>query len=107
MKFILLFIMIFSSLLFAKTSENNTTKVKSKVKTEKKVTKDINTTKAMSQTQKQIKIEIEREKKFAREQKFYFEKDYDFEGSKVNMESVKRLKEPENLDYFDMDSVYD
>jgi len=108
MKYFLTFMIVFSSLLFAASGENNTTakKVKAPKKVEK-ITKDTNNTKAKTQTQKQIEIEMEREKKFAKEQKFYSEKDYDFKGSEVNMESVKRLKEPENLDYFDMDSVYD
>lgn len=107
----LLIVALFSSLLFATNAENNSSKVKveKKVKKVAKISKDSNNTKTKvkTQTQKQIEIEMEREKKFAREQKFYSEKDYDFQGSEVNMESVKKLKEPENLDYFDMNSVYD
>ena len=56
---------------------------------------------------KELQNAIEQEKKFAQEQKFYMGDEYDLSGAEVNPESLKDVKELENLDDFDMDDVYD
>lgn len=56
---------------------------------------------------KQLKIDMEKEKKFAKEQVFYMGEDYNLKGAEVNPDSLKNIKELENLDDFDMNDVYD
>ena len=62
---------------------------------------------AKERHEKQIQIELQNEKKYAKEQTFYNQDNYDFKGAQVNKESLDSLPEIENLDDFDMDSVYD
>jgi len=56
---------------------------------------------------KQLKIDIEKEKKYAEEQVFYMGENYNLKSAEVNPDSLKNIKELENLDDFDMDDVYD
>jgi len=56
---------------------------------------------------KELQNAIAQEKKFAQEQKFYMGDEYDLSGAEVNPDSLKHVKELENLDDFDMDDVYD
>ena len=56
---------------------------------------------------KELKNAIEQEKKFAEEQKFYMGDEYNLKGAEVNPNSLENIEELENLDYFDMDDVYD
>jgi len=57
-------------------------------------------------TEKHIKKVMEDEAKYAREQAFYTAENYDFNGSKVNEESLKVIEAPK-VDDLDMDDVYD
>ena len=87
MKIVIVFILIFSSLLLASDSAS--------IDKEKK-----------ERLEKQIKIEMEREKKYAKEQTFYQQGNYDLKGSEVNKDSLSTLPELEEDD-FNIDSVYD
>ena len=64
-------------------------------------------TEKKTRLEKQLKLNMEQEEKFAREQTFYSGSLYDLKGSEVNQDSVDSIKELENQDDFDMDSVYD
>ena len=88
MRYILIFIIIFNSLLMSSSSD----------KSEKE---------RKSRAEKQIKKEMENEKKYARERTFYSEDNYDFKGAEVNKESLKSIPVLEPEYDFDMDSVYD
>ncbi len=87
MKKLLIFTLIFNSLLFA--SNDDAISAKKKLLLEQ-----------------QIKKEMEKEKKYAKEQRFYQGDNYDLKGSEVNKESLKHLKEIP-VDDLDMDDVYD
>ena len=84
MKFILIAILVFNSLLLAVDKDM-----------ERKI-----------RTEKQIQKVIEDEKKYAKEQVFYSEENYDFNSSKVNEDSLHVIEVPEVED-LDMDDVYD
>jgi len=86
MKYFLILMMIFNSLLIAS----------SKSEKEKKV-----------RAEKQIKKEMENEKKYAKEQIFYSTENYDFKGAEINKDSLDSVPELEPEYDFDMDSVYD
>ena len=86
MKNIILFILIFNSVIFASNIETEN---------EKKF-----------RIEQQIKEEIDKEKKYAQEQKFYNNNNYDFKRSEVNQKSLSTIPEID-LDDLNMDSVYD
>ncbi len=88
MKYFLILMMIFNSLLIASSN--------SKSEKEKKV-----------RAEKQIKKEMENEKKYAKEQIFYSTENYDFKGAEINKDSLDSVPELEPEYDFDMDSVYD
>ena len=88
MKYILIFIIIFNSLLMASSSKESEKEKKTRI-------------------EKQIKKEMENEKKYAREQTFYSEDNYDFKGAEVNKDSLDTVPKLEPQYDFDMDSVYD
>jgi len=88
MKYILILVIIFNSLLMASDSAKSDKERKARV-------------------EKQLKKEIENEKKYAKEQTFYSEKNYDFKGAEVNKDSLDSVPELEPQYDFDMDSVYD
>lgn len=87
-KNILVFTLIFSSLLIASNTKESENQRKAKV-------------------DQQIQKEIQREKKYAKERTFYQNKNYDFKGAEVNQDSLKSIPDLEPEDDFDMDSVYD
>ena len=86
MKIGLLFLFIFTTLLFSENVIND-----KKVDKEKK-----------ERIEKQIKIEMEREKEYSERKTFYI----DLKGAEINEESIKDVPELE-VDDLDMDSVYD
>ena len=88
MKYFLILVIIFNSLLMASDSAKSDKERKARV-------------------EKQLKKEIENEKKYAKEQTFYSEKNYDFKGAEVNKDSLDSVPELEPQYDFDMDSVYD
>jgi hypothetical protein len=83
----ILFFMIISQLILSADSQTQTTQKEREAK--------------------QLKIDMEKEKKFAKEQVFYMGEDYNLKGAEVNPDSLKNIKELENLDDFDMNDVYD
>ena len=87
MKVILLFTVLFSSLLFSSTTQGKDDARKDRIK-------------------KQLEKEIANEKKYAKEQTFYQADYYDLKGAEVNKESLSTIKEVP-VDELDMDSVYD
>lgn len=88
MKKILIFMVVFSSLLFASNHDNNDSERKSRV-------------------DEKIQKQIEKEKKYSKEQTFYTEKDYDLKGAEVDINSLGSIPVIEPEDDFNMDSVYD
>ncbi len=88
MKYFLILVIIFNSLLMASDSAKSDKERKARV-------------------EKQLKKEMENEKKYAKEQTFYSEKNYDFKGAEVNKDSLDSVPELEPQYDFDMDSVYD
>ena len=88
MKYFLIFVIIFNSLLMASDSAKSEKERKSRI-------------------EKQIKKEMENEKKYAKEQTFYSTENYDFKGAEVNKDSLDSVPELEPQYDFDMDSVYD
>ena len=86
MKIGLLFLFIFTTLLFSENVIND-----KKFDKEKK-----------ERIEKQIKIEMEREKEYSERKTFYI----DLKGAEINEESIKDVPELE-VDDLDMDSVYD
>ena len=88
MKYFLIFVIIFNSLLMALDSAKSEKERKSRI-------------------EKQIKKEMENEKKYAKEQTFYSTENYDFKGAEVNKDSLDSVPELEPQYDFDMDSVYD
>jgi len=88
MKYILILVIIFNSLLMASDSAKSDKERKARA-------------------EKQIKKEMENEKKYAKEQTFYSEKNYDFKGAEVNKDSLDSVPKLEPQYDFDMDSVYD
>ncbi len=87
MKKLLIFIMVFGSLLYGSNKDNNDSAKKARI-------------------EKQIKKEMAKEKKYAKEQVFYKMENYDFKGSEVNPDTVDSVPTIE-VDDFNMDSVYD
>ena len=92
MKQLLVFFLLFSSLLFA---DNNMQQNK------KELTKE-------ERAKKNLEDQVKREEKYAREQKFYSAKNYDFKGAEVDEETVNAIPDkPNTNEDFDMDSTYD
>ncbi len=61
-----------------------------------------------NETTKHIEQQIEKEIKYSKEQKFYGEDEYDFEGAKVDENTLKQIPpQPDYNDDFDMTNVYD
>ncbi len=87
MKKVLVFILIFNTLLLATNDKETDVQKKARA-------------------QKHLKEQMEKEKKYSKEQTFYQNKDYDFKGAEVNPDSLKTLPDLEEDD-LDMDSVYD
>ena len=83
MKFLIAFILIFTTLLSAESDKAKKSRI-----------------------EKQIKKEIQKEKKYAREQTFYQNDNYNFKAAEVNPDSIDSVPEIP-VDDFDMDSVYD
>ena len=88
MKYFLIFVIIFNSLLMAEGNAKSDKERKSRI-------------------EKQIKKEMETEKKYAKEQTFYSAENYDFKGAEVNEDSLDSVPNLEPQYDFDMDSVYD
>jgi len=88
MKYFLILLIIFNSLLMASNTAKSDKKRKARV-------------------EKQLKKEMENEKKYAKERTFYSEKNYDFKGAEVNKDSLDSVPKLEPQYDFDMDSVYD
>ena len=88
MKYFLIFVIIFNSLLMAESNAKSDKERKSRI-------------------EKQIKKEMETEKKYAKEQTFYSAENYDFKGAEVNEDSLDSVPNLEPQYDFDMDSVYD
>ena len=84
MKNVLILMILISSVLFA---TNGNTQNKERIK-------------------KQLEIEMEKERIYSIEQAFYQKDNYDFEGSKINKDSLDNVPDLE-LDDLDMDNVYD
>jgi sortase (surface protein transpeptidase) len=85
MKFILILIFIYNSILLAGSIDEKERK---------------------NRAQAQLKIEMQKEKKYAQERTFYQNHNYDFKGAEVNPDSLDSVPSIE-VDDFDMDSVYD
>ena len=79
MRKILIFTIIFNSLLLASDNGSNNNKRENRV-------------------EKQIQIEIEKEKKYSKEQTFYQIKNYDLKSAEVNLDSLLTLPDIEEDD---------
>lgn len=87
MKFYLIFMIIFSTVLYALENSNNKNERKSRIN-------------------KEIDKQMKKEKKYSKEQIFYQKNNYDFKSAEVNKDSLESIPDIE-VDDFDMDSVYD